>query len=173
MNRLLFWIVCFSLIFSSAGSFGGPVDPVHGQIIALGTKRGNRNQSLILAKEALALHTKGDLKAAEARWLDAARADPSWWKPVYNLGCIRSLQRRPEEAVALLRLALERGRFLRGHEFLLSPSGMEDGDLILYLFTDSDLRPVRQSPRFPANRPHRNRVRAARPQDPLFPHGRE
>ena len=37
----------------------------------------------------------------------------------------RRCMRRPEEAVALLRLAVARGQFLRGHQFLLSPSGTD------------------------------------------------
>ncbi len=141
-------VISLILLLGNGASRGAPPDPLYTKVVALGTARGDRNASLRIVQEALALHKKGQLAKAETKWFEAARADPSWWKPVYNLGCVRSLQGRPDEAVALLREALRRGRFLGGHEYLNVSSGMEDGDLITYLYTDSDLRPIRQSHAF-------------------------
>ncbi len=74
----------------------------------LGTKSGNRRRSARLHSRALRLHKRGRYKEAETIWGDAARADPAWERPFYNLACTTALQGRAGDALAYLKMVAKR-----------------------------------------------------------------
>ncbi len=100
----------------------------------LGGRKGDRVRAEALAKGAFVVHTKNkDYARAERLWLETAAADPSWWKPYYQLACIHALTGRKLEAIELLRLALKVEK---------SPQ------MISWMRSDSDLTALRQMPEF-------------------------
>jgi len=65
-------------------------------------RAGNRADAMALHKRAMVSHSAKDFAAAEKTWADAARTDPSWDWPFYNLACISSLTGRVDDALAYL-----------------------------------------------------------------------
>jgi len=96
-------------------------------------KPGDRARATELNKQALGHHQKKEYEKAEALWVDAAKADPSWWKPYYNLACVASLTEHPELSIRYLKLALR-------VDF--------DPALIRSMKSDSDLVNARKLPEF-------------------------
>ena len=66
-------------------------------------------------------------------WREAAATDPTWSWPPYNLACVAALQGHSDDAIAQLRLMLDRA---------------PDVDLLRRLDSDHDLGPVRDLPAF-------------------------
>jgi tetratricopeptide (TPR) repeat protein len=95
--------------------------------------RGDREAATAHHQAALRLHSAGRYAEAETRWAEAARADPSWERPYYNLACATALQQRPDDAIAYLEL-------------------MRDSELDFYrlrkLESDRDLDSLRALPAF-------------------------
>lgn len=69
---------------------------------------GDRNKATALHQRALAAHANKDYPESERLWAAAARADPGWERPFYNLACSVALQGRADEALAYLELMLGR-----------------------------------------------------------------
>jgi len=65
-------------------------------------RAGNRPVAMALHKRALISHGAKDFAVAEATWADAARTDPSWDWPFYNLACVASRVGRVDDALAYL-----------------------------------------------------------------------
>jgi hypothetical protein len=101
----------------------------------LPTTAGDRRAAVRSHRMALTAHRAQQYGDAETHWAAAARLDPSWDGPFYNLACIASLEGRVDDAIAYLDLATRRGLLwsrLRG------------------LSTDPDLLAVRGHPRLSA-----------------------
>jgi hypothetical protein len=65
-------------------------------------RAGNRDDAMALHKRAMVSHSAKDFAAAEKTWADAARTDPSWDWPFYNLACVASRVGRIDDAIAYL-----------------------------------------------------------------------
>ncbi|MEM9490029.1 MAG: hypothetical protein AAGC55_12855, partial [Myxococcota bacterium] len=78
------------------------------ELRVLGTESGDRVQARELHRRALKLHRRGAYREAEALWADAARADPAWERPFYNLACATALQGRTGDALAFLHMVARR-----------------------------------------------------------------
>ena len=79
-------------------------------------------------------HTKDkDLEEARKLYEEAHKADPTWWRPAYQLAWVHSLLGNTDDAIQYLRKAveIENSPELRG-----------------YLSTDSDLNSLRSHPEF-------------------------
>jgi tetratricopeptide (TPR) repeat protein len=63
---------------------------------------GNRADAMALHKSAMVSHGAKDFEAAEKTWAEAARTDPSWDWPFYNLACVASRVGRVDDALAYL-----------------------------------------------------------------------
>src|SRR6185503_19791358 len=48
-------------------------------------------------------------REAERQWADAARADPAWQGPFYNLACVAAIDGRLDDALGYLELMQKRG----------------------------------------------------------------
>ena len=75
---------------------------------ALGIERGRRGRAERFHSRALAAHKKRRFKESESLWAEAARRDPAWERPFYNLACATALQGRHGDAVAYLRMVAKR-----------------------------------------------------------------
>jgi hypothetical protein len=65
-------------------------------------RAGNRTDAMALHKRAMVSLGAKDFAAAEKTWADAARTDPSWDWPFYNLACVASRVGRVDDALAYL-----------------------------------------------------------------------
>jgi tetratricopeptide (TPR) repeat protein len=65
-------------------------------------RAGNRADAMALHKRAMVSHSAKDFAAAEKTWADAARTDPGWDWPFYNLACVASRVGRIDDALAYL-----------------------------------------------------------------------
>ena len=120
-------VTCWALIsFCGKSSAYNEISKVAGQM-------GNRASAEKFAKKAMVFHRKKAYQQASELWLKAAKADPSWWKPIYNLGCAAALTGKKDEAISFLRLALKVEK---------APK------MIGYLRTDSDLKTIRSTQEF-------------------------
>lgn len=72
-------------------------------------QRGDREQAMALRKRAMGELRKKDLAASEQTWAQAARTDPSWDWPFFNLACVASLGGKLDDALAYLEAVRERG----------------------------------------------------------------
>jgi tetratricopeptide (TPR) repeat protein len=75
----------------------------------LPTTQGDRAAAVRSHRAALLAHRAQQYGDAENHWAEAARLDPSWDAPFYNLACIASLENRLDDAVAYLALVEARG----------------------------------------------------------------
>ncbi|TMQ17874.1 MAG: tetratricopeptide repeat protein [Deltaproteobacteria bacterium] len=73
------------------------------------------------------------LDAAVQSWRDAAEIDPTWSWPPYNLACVAALQGHADDAIAQIRLLIDRA---------------PDLDVVHRLETDRDLAALRDLPAF-------------------------
>ncbi|MCB1326716.1 MAG: hypothetical protein H7A21_14990 [Spirochaetales bacterium] len=88
------------LLFASACS-----DARLEEMSALPLTPGDRAEATRLHQAALQSHRSGDYAASAATWALAAKADPGWYVPFYNLACATSMQGEPELALEFLKLA--------------------------------------------------------------------
>ncbi len=92
--------------------------------------KGDRSLSNRLNKLGLAKHRKKDYCGAIGTWCQAAEADPSFWKPFFNIACAHSLTGNPGLALKFIRRSL-----ISNTIFTLDS-----------LISDSDLKPIRNHP---------------------------
>jgi len=113
----------------------GPVGPEDGRgdyladVQMLPVKPGNSAIAVNLHRRAMIEYRAKRYAPAEDLWLQAAKADPSWAKPIFNLACAAALQGKNELAVKFLEEALKR------HPFVV----------MAWMKTDSDLVSVRKT----------------------------
>jgi hypothetical protein len=106
--------------------------PLRDELLALPRdQRGDRPRAMGLHKRAMGELRQKSLAAAEQTWAQAARADPSWDWPFYNLACIASLAGRLDDALAYLDAI-----------HLRNPAP----DMVRRVERDPDLAAVRQRP---------------------------
>ena len=97
-------------------------------------KPGDREIAQTHYEAAHKLHVQGDdLTAAKSLYLKAFEADPSWWRPLYQLGCVHSLLAETDKAITFLKGALK---------------AEVNPEILRYLDSDSDLANVRKHPGF-------------------------
>ncbi|TMQ12009.1 MAG: hypothetical protein E6J90_32940 [Deltaproteobacteria bacterium] len=63
---------------------------------------GNRDDAMAQHRRAMAEHAAAHFDTAEQLWAEAARTDPSWDWPFYNLACVASRMGRSDDALAYL-----------------------------------------------------------------------
>jgi hypothetical protein len=78
------------------------------ELRALPRTPGDRARAMALHTEALKVHRAKNFAESERIWADAARADPAWDGPYYNLACSTALQGRPDDAIAYLEMVRDR-----------------------------------------------------------------
>jgi formylglycine-generating enzyme required for sulfatase activity len=105
------------------------------QVRALPRTPGDRKQATALHRQAMQVHAAKDYDASERLWAEAARTDPSWAWPFYNLACAAAQQARPDAALAYLAMMRDRG---------------PEPELLRRLETDGDLKAIRRLPAFEA-----------------------
>jgi serine/threonine protein kinase len=76
---------------------------------ALPLAAGDRAAAVQSHRAALLAHRAQRYGDAEDHWITAARLDPSWDAPFYNLACIAALENRVDDALAYLPLIEARG----------------------------------------------------------------
>jgi serine/threonine protein kinase len=87
---------------------GVPVE-TFAEMRALPLTAGDRAAAVEVHRRALIAHRAQRYGDAEELWAEAARLDPSWEGPFYNLACIASLEGRVEDALVYLTLVQKRG----------------------------------------------------------------
>jgi hypothetical protein len=102
------------------------------EVRIMGTKTGDAAESVKLHRLAIAEYRARRYSSAENLWFRAAKADPSWAKPVFNLACAASMQGKGELAVKYLEQALRR------HPFVV----------MAWMKSDPDLAPARKTASF-------------------------
>lgn len=102
---------------------------------ALPRTSGDRTKATALHRQALKEHGAHKFAESERIWAEAARADPSWSVPFYNLACTTARQARPLDAIAYLELIRDR-----------SP----DRELLWRIEHDGELQPIRSRPEYEA-----------------------
>lgn len=91
---------------------------------------GNREKADILIKQGLDLHKNKNYEEAINLWYQAAKADPSWWKPYFNLACAEA----------------QRGNIERSLEYLTIARSVDPSEqLIKIIKGDGDLNPIRNT----------------------------
>ena len=96
---------------------------------------GDRDLATTHYEAAHKIHVAGeDLAQAKSLYLKAFEADPSWWRPLYQLGCVHSLLGETNQSLTFLKAALKADT---------------NPELLRYLDTDTDLAAVRKDPAFP------------------------
>lgn len=105
------------------------------QVRALPRTAGDRKQAMALHSQAMKVHAAKDFEESERLWAEAARADPSWSWPLYNLACSAALQGRSAAALAYLEMMRDRA---------------PEPDMLRRLETDADLASIRRRPEFEA-----------------------
>lgn len=93
-----------------AGSRSARVEPMTllEEMRTLGIQRGRRGRAERFHSRALAAHKRSRYKEAESLWAEAARRDPAWERPFYNLACATAQQQRHGDALAYLRMVARR-----------------------------------------------------------------
>jgi hypothetical protein len=94
--------------------------------------KGDRKLSLRMNKLGLSKHRQKDYCGAIGSWCRAAEADPSFWKPFFNIGCAHSLMGNPGLSVKFIRRSITAN----------SISALRS------LIADSDLKPIRNHPAY-------------------------
>lgn len=106
------------------------------ELLALPKDRGgDREAAKTLHRRAMTEHGRKDFTAAERTWAEAARTDPSWDWPFYNLACVAARVGRPDDAMAYLEAVRTR-----------NPAA----DMIRRIATDHDFDALRRRPEFTA-----------------------
>ncbi len=95
-----------------------------------GKWKGDRKLSLRMNKLGLAKHRKKDYCGAIATWCRAAEADPSFWKPFFNIACAHSLMGNPELSI----------------KFIKRSFASDTVSALRSVISDSDLKPIRNHP---------------------------
>jgi len=117
MKRIRVHFLVISFVFSiTALSLSTPVvtsavakqNKIIRAINQLTVVKGNRNESERLNNLGLGMYKQNDFVKAEEYWFQAARADMSWWKPLFNLACTASLQGNIDDAFTYAQMALNR-----------------------------------------------------------------
>jgi len=102
---------------------------------ALPLTSGDRTRATALHRQALKVHAALKYAESERTWAEAARADPSWSVPFYNLACTTAVQARPLDAIAYLEMMRDR-----------SP----DREMLWRVEHDGELRSIRSRPEYEA-----------------------
>ncbi|MCB1173488.1 MAG: tetratricopeptide repeat protein [Leptospiraceae bacterium] len=105
-----------------------------GALSCSGSKPADRPAAEAFYKQGKHEHTKTkDYAQAISFYEKAYQADQTWWRPLYQLGCVYSLKGDTDQSIAYLKQAIQTEK---------------DPELLAYLQSDSDLRRVRQTPGF-------------------------
>jgi tetratricopeptide (TPR) repeat protein len=96
--------------------------------------KGDRAKATKLNKLGLSMYKKKNYQKAEEYWIKAAKADPSWWKPFFNMGCTAALKGNINESALFVELAIKR-----------DPQKATSS-----LKADSDLKALRKTARYKA-----------------------
>jgi hypothetical protein len=102
---------------------------------ALADTSGDRTKAKELHRQALKVHATLKFAESERIWAEAARADPSWNVPFYNLACTSALQAHPLEAIAYLEMVRDRN---------------PDREMLWRIEHDGELRSIRSRPEYEA-----------------------
>jgi hypothetical protein len=135
---VIIMVTLSGVFFSSFITIKTPVvypGSVLSELRSLDKKKGSRKKAEALHRKALRNHKKKRYREAEKLWVDAAKSDPSWWKPYFNIACARTLSGRPADVPGFLRIALTLDRSSKVKRFI-----MTDGDLKKFRNTGAYIR---------------------------------
>jgi len=96
---------------------------------------GDRTKAMALHRQAMKVHEAKNYPASERLWAEAARTDPGWDWPYYNLACSTALQARAGEAIGYLEMVRDR---------------KPDPEMLHRIESDGDLGSIRSRPEYEA-----------------------